>query len=579
MPSAKHHAYEPGSEAAARLNALVASFADAWHHGRKPDIDAFLPADGDDLFRRAALVELVHADLELRAAAGEAFSAETYFRRYPDLEQNPDLAVDLLVAVKDLRQRQLGAPARSDSHPVRVASGPPPAEPPPEAEPTTLPPSRAPAAVVERTVLPAGEAGARAVLEVIEGPHRGTRLEFDRHATCVVGRSRRAPLPLPNDRHFSRHHLLLEFQPPLAFLRDLDSRNGTLVNGVKVKQTHLNDGDVIGGGKTRIRFSVPTGFESPTGTVRAHVPPSIQAVARSIHKSALSTATYRPAPPAGAGGLPSLPGYLVVRSLGRGALGEVFEACRLGGGARVALKWIPVDVTAGADAVQAFLQEARRLGELDHPRLVRLLEAGTAGDHVFCITAFVETIDVRRLLASQPSAALVRTACGVVCQALEALKYTHARGLVHREIKPGNLLVTRTDRKLHTYLADFGLARHYENAGLGGLMRTGDLRGALPYLAPEQVLDCHNTDPAADLYGVGATLYYLLTGKTPHVFAEGRDPYAIVLEDPIVPLGRHGPWLPPGLMDVVHRALAKRPGERFGSAAEMRHALLPFARG
>jgi hypothetical protein len=558
MPSAKHHAYQPGSEPAARLDALVASFADAWHHGQKPTIDAFRPTDGDDLFRRAALIELIHADLELRTEAGEPVSAETYFRRYPELEQDPDVAVDLLVSVQDRRRR------------------PSPPEPePPAAEPTTLPPTRLPVvAPAPPPAPPAGDLLGKVVLEVIEGPHRGARLEFDRHATCVVGRSRRAPLPLPNDRHFSRHHLLLEFQPPAAFLRDLDSRNGTLVNGVKVKQTHLNDGDIISGGKTRIRFSVPSGLDSPTGTVRAHVPASIQAAARSLHKSGLSTATFRPT-----GGLPSVPGYLVVRALGRGALGEVFEACRLDGGTKVALKWISLDSAAGAEAVQEFLQEARRLGQLEHPRLARLLEAGTVGSHVFCITDYVETIDVHELLVAQSPSGLVRTACGIVCQALEALKYAHARGYVHREVKPGNLLVSRVDRKLSTRLADFGLARHFENAGLGGLVRTSDLGGALPYLAPEQVLDCRNADPAADLYGVGASLYYLLTGQTPHVFAEGRDSYAVVLEDPIVPLGRHRPWLPPGLMDVVHRALAKRPAERFGSAAEMRHALLPFARG
>jgi serine/threonine-protein kinase len=564
MPSAKHHVYEPGSDIAARLDALVARFTEAWYHSQKPTIDASMPKQGDDLFRRAALVELVHAELELRAAAGEAVSADDYFRRYPQLAQDANVAFDLIVAAQDVQSNRRPTPPPA-----------PPAADVSEAEPSTLMPTRSPDPVPQPPP-PAGAPGCKVVLEVMEGPHRGSRLEFDRHATCVVGRSRRAPLPLPNDRHFSRHHLLLEFQPPLAFLRDLDSRNGTLVNGIKVKQTHLNDGDVISGGKTRIRVRVPSGLESPTGTMRAHVPPTLQSLARSLNKAGLSTATYRPPAP---GGLPSVPGYLIVRALGRGALGEVYEACRLGGGSQVALKWIPIDAAAGADAVQEFLQEARRLGELDHPRLARLLEANVVGDHVFCVTEYVETIDLHEVLVAQSPTGLVRTACGVVCQALEALKYAHARGFVHREVKPGNLLVTRVDRKLSTRLADFGLARTLENAGLGGLVRTGDLRGALPYLAPEQVLDCHNTDPAADLYGVGATLYYLLTGQTPHVFAEGRDPYAVVLEDPIVPLGRHRPWLPPGLMDAVHRALAKRPVERFASAAEMRHAVLPYARG
>src|SRR5205085_2432905 len=152
------------------------------------------------------------------------------------------------------------APTVTHQRADRPAPAPPPA-------PAPAPPPVAPAPA------PTDDTGCKVILEVVEGPHCGTRLEFDRHATCVVGRSRRAPLPLPDDRHFSRHHFLLELQPPLAFLRDLDSRNGTLVNGEKVKQAHLQDGDVISGGRTRIRFSIPSACDSPTGTMLAHVPP------------------------------------------------------------------------------------------------------------------------------------------------------------------------------------------------------------------------------------------------------------------------------------------------------------------
>src|SRR5205823_2697483 len=100
-----HHSYAPGSAPATRLDVLVASFTAAWQQGRQPGIDAFLPADGDALFRHAALIELVHADLKQRAAAGTPVSAEHYFVRYPQLEQDPDVAFNLLVAVQDARRR------------------------------------------------------------------------------------------------------------------------------------------------------------------------------------------------------------------------------------------------------------------------------------------------------------------------------------------------------------------------------------------------------------------------------------------------------------------------------------------
>ncbi len=182
------------------------------------------------------------------------------------------------------------------------------------------------------------------------------------------------------------------------------------------------------------------------------------------------------------------------------------------------------------------------------------------------------------MLAPRSARNRMKTACGIMCQALDALSHAHAKGFVHRDIKPGNLLVSRAGRKLRVKLADFGLAKSFQAGGLSGMTFQGDVRGSLPYIAPEQLLDCGSAQPAADLYSAGATLYRLLAGHAPYEFPKKRDPFAVILEDDFVPLSQRCPDLPNGLIDLVHRSLARKPEERFASAAEMRRLLVPFAR-
>src|SRR5207249_7303983 len=139
----------------------------------------------------------------------------------------------------------------------------------------------------------------------------------------------------------------------------------------------------------------------------------------------------------------------------------------------------------------------------------------------------------------------------------EVLHQAHERGLPHLDLKPANVLVSRAGgQKLRTTLTDLGMARAYDNLGLGSLTRTGDVPASLPFMAPELVLDCRFDRPSADVYSVGATLYHLLSGSTPHVFAAGRDPYRTVLEQDAFPLRERCPWLSRALTDLVHKALA-----------------------
>jgi serine/threonine-protein kinase len=392
------------------------------------------------------------------------------------------------------------------------------------------------------------------VLEVIAGPHQGARFEFDRHDTFLVGRAPDVNLQLLDDAHFSRHHFLLEFNPPRCFLRDLGSRNGTLVNRQKVTHCHLRDGDVISGGRTSIRVRLTGAGEEPTFT---HVGQPERA-------------------PGAARPLPSVPGYETIRPLGRGGMGEVFLARRADTRQMYALKVILPESAAGERALRLFLREIDVLRELNHPRIVRFHEMGLTGGQFFFAMEYVEAVDLRAEQAALPADARVRTACDLACQVLEGLAYAHARGYVHRDIKPSNLLVSREGGRLRARLADFGLAKDFERAGLSGLTHEGQVVGTVAYMAPEQIVNARAARPGVDLYALGVTLYQLLADRLPYEFDRRKDRLAVILEDAPVPLAQSCPAAPAGLVEAVHRALAKDPRERFADAEAMRRALAPY---
>ena len=158
------------------------------------------------------------------------------------------------------------------------------------------------------------------------------------------------------------------------------------------------------------------------------------------------------------------------------------------------------------------------------------------------------------------------------------LSHAHERGFVHRDIKPSNLLVGREGGKFAAKLADFGLAKNFENAGFSGMTRDGATLGTLAYMAPEQVIDARRATPSVDIYSAGATLYSLIAGRPPHDSVQANDLILAILERDPEPLDRVNPAVSGELARVVKRALTIDPGERFSSAQDLREALKPFAK-
>jgi serine/threonine protein kinase len=166
-------------------------------------------------------------------------------------------------------------------------------------------------------------------------------------------------------------------------------------------------------------------------------------------------------------------------------------------------------------------------------------------------------------LAAEPAVALA-------LQALEGLAYAHGEGFVHRDIKPDNLLIGPDGV---AKLADFGLAKSFEQAGLSGMTATGATSGTLAFMPREQITGFRRLQPVSDVWSLGATLYYMLSGQTTRDFDGGKDPLAVVLEGRIIPLRERDPRLPAALAAAVDRAIADDPLHRHPTALDLRDAL------
>ncbi len=449
-------------------------------------------------------------------------------------------------------------------------------------------------------------------LLVTAGPFAGKEFAFDRHDTLLVGRATDAHLQVSaDDQYFSRRHFLLEVNPPRVRVIDLNSRNGIFVNGTRVTTAELRHGDEIAAGHTVFRLESLSNSPDDIRTIDLPATPAINEsrvlslVAKWRERAdAGNVVPAQEICPANAPHLlPRLremieedrrfrealqgamnvsrlviPGYRLGPELGRGGMGVVYRAVRAADGVPVAVKTVIPAPGVSPRQVEKFLREARILAALDHPHVVTHLDSGASAGAVYLVMELIDGTDARRLLADRgplPVPTAVRLTCGV----LSALGHAHDRGIVHRDVKPGNVLIGGPSGRRVVKLADFGLARAYDECKLSGLTFQGEVGGTPAFMAPEQVTHYRTVKPAADQYAAAATLYNLLTAAYTHDLPRdiGGQLVAVVSADPISIRDRR-PDLPAALAEVVHRGLAREPGDRYSDVQAFRKALLPFAR-
>lgn len=267
--------------------------------------------------------------------------------------------------------------------------------------------------------------------------------------------------------------------------------------------------------------------------------------------------------------------YKLLRLLGDGGMGAVYEAEHLGLGTHVAIKVLHTELARRPGLVERFVQEARVSAQIRSPHVVHVTDVDRTPDGIAYL--------VMELLQGEPLSNVVRrekrlgagTACEYTLQILQALEAAHALGVIHRDLKPDNVFVTFEGGKPILKLIDFGIAKlkRAEGGATKNLTVAGMLMGTPEYMAPEQAYAADKVDVRADIYAVGVMLYEMLSGTTP---VTGDDPRVLVFKverGEITPLVHAAPGTPPDLAGLVHRAMAPRPEMRFSSATEMRLAL------
>ena len=276
-------------------------------------------------------------------------------------------------------------------------------------------------------------------------------------------------------------------------------------------------------------------------------------------------------------GLANHPDYKIVRELGRGGMGVVYLAHNTLMGRDEVLKVMGRNIIEKPGVEERFLREIRAVARLRHANIVTAHTAFRLGeDGIAFAMEYVDGYDLSKLVKSKGPLPVAH-ACNFVYQAALGLQHAHEEGMVHRDIKPGNLMLTRKADRPVIKVLDFGLAKATREQALDTeLTREGQMLGTPDYIAPEQTLDAQKADIRADIYSLGCTLYYLLAGNPPF---KGTSLFEVLQSHHSVqakPLSAVRPDVPAELAAVVAKMMAKAPEQRYQTPAEVAKALVPF---
>ena len=425
-------------------------------------------------------------------------------------------------------------------------------------------------------------------LKVTSGPYKGRIFSFAQHDSFLIGRNPEAHLCLPDDRYFSRNHCLLEMNPPHSFLRDLGSTNGTFVNGQRVRDAYLNNGDRIQCGETILVVEVTTTDLSETtqdsGLPKRPVLVMVECLNCGRREQAQASAPdehltflcedcrieLKRSPQA-------IPGYDTVKLLGRGGMGSVVLAREQRTGRAVAIKTLLPEFAVSDKAMRRFMREIDVAAALKHKNIVEFIDRGTHNGVVYLVTEFVDGADACKLAEKQGGRLSYADGISIISQALDALSFAHAQGYIHRDFKDQNILVAGQSPDLVAKLTDFGLAKSFTHSGMSGVTMAGEMAGTLAYMPPEQLRNFRDVRPQSDIYAVGMTAYSLLTGCLALELSKNssvNDTIRAIFEQPAVPLRQRAPHIPQPVCEIIDRALAKDPAQRWQTAGAMRNALL-----
>jgi serine/threonine protein kinase len=259
-----------------------------------------------------------------------------------------------------------------------------------------------------------------------------------------------------------------------------------------------------------------------------------------------------------------IPGYQVLGKIGAGAMAVVYKARQLSLNRIVAIKVLPKRFSENPEYVERFYKEGQAAGKLNHPNIVQAVDVGEAGGYHYFVMEYVEG----KTLYDDLSAGKVFTeqeALNIIIQVAEALRHAHSTGLIHRDVKPKNIMINRDGV---VKLADMGLARETTDIEAAKTER-GRAYGTPYYISPEQIRGEMDIDERADIYGLGATFYHLVTGRVPYM---AEDPVEVMrkhLRDELIPPDHINTTLSAGVSEVIEVMMAKNKAERYSNVDEL----------
>ena len=370
-------------------------------------------------------------------------------------------------------------------------------------------------------------------LVVEKGRSKGMSLRLKPTGEAVLGRDQKSALVI-QDPQASRRHLRISGKLGEFVLEDLGSSNGTFVNGQRVTRAVLRPGDKVLLGETLVYFLTEVEGEGPAA-----------------RKGELSGR--------------ELGGYRVGRLLGRGGMGTVYEAVQLSLERLVAFKVLAPELAADPAFVDRFVAEARAAGRLSHANIVAVFDVGQEGELRYYSMELMPGGSVEDLLRGSGGKLDLARTLGIAFDAARGLEFAEKQGLIHRDIKPDNLMLAADGT---AKIIDLGIATQ-PAAG-------AEVSGSPLYIAPEHALG-KPIDHRVDLYGLGVSMYQLLTGEPPFQGSSAREIVLQHIHEPPRPLAEREPSVPPDVSDLVMRLLSKDPAGRPADARQLQADLLELA--
>lgn len=442
---------------------------------------------------------------------------------------------------------------------------------------------------------------------ITAGPMKGKTFSFKEHDTFLFGRLEECHCYLPDDGQVSRRHFIVEVNPPDARIRDFGSRNGTYVNDKKIggreegetpeqgqkrkyPEVDLKNGDVIKVGQTVLAVkiegdqvkgpmlcsccgkdvAVEIGGRRHGDYICLSCRQSIDVDPVQILQGILAKEAGKPV---AKGDLPIIAGFRIAKRIGIGGFGAVYLAERESDKKRVAIKIMLARVAVDEDARRKFTQEITLLKDLQHSNIVTIIDSGSAGSAFYFVMEYCPGGSVADYMEANGGKLSVNAVMPIMVRALEGLAWAHGKGVVHRDMKPSNILLSGTPENPIAKIADLGLAKNFDKAGFSGMTVTGAYAGTPIFMPKEQLTNFKYVKPVTDVWSIGATFYNMLTGQTPRDFPKGCDPMEVILRGEVVPIARRVSHIPNDLAAVIDRAIQTNPKDRYQDAAEMLDAL------